>query len=341
MLARSKIEGFFAHVETQFRPRYVHTYKRFLDAPYVLDAAALPCSGSYGVVRKFNHQRTGEALAIKSFSKVFDEKTTRKILREVGILELCNHQNIVRLVEAFRTDDDSPSMHLVISPWAPCTLHDFLHMPEAMRETRCAWFQPGSVESQREINRIMYELADAVGYLHMNDIKHKDIKPENILLHCEGNAAEITPLITDFGVSKMVSKDARTNFTDSTRAYLAPEQLEKESSTLKADIWQLGCCFAHLLALAGGGKLAHDRLLDSYMRSEDRNCSYIIAKEHSSFMVALGKICMGGNSTQKRLYGVTAGMLEVDPSERFDIGVVRAALAKHADTGTKEESPVT
>lgn len=94
-------------------------------------------------------------------------------------------------------------MHLAISPWAPYTLHDFLHMPEALRETRCAWFQPGSVESVREIHRIMYELADAVSYLHMNDIKHKDIKPENILLHCEGNAAEITPLITDFGVRKM------------------------------------------------------------------------------------------------------------------------------------------
>ena len=335
MLARPEIESFFAKVEKQFRPRYVHTYKRFLDAPYVLDATVLPCSGSFGVVRKFNHRRTGEALAIKTFSRIFDDKTTRKILREIGILEVCNHKNIVRFVEAFRTDDHSQSMHLVISPWAPYTLHDFLHMPEALRETRCAWFQPGSVESVREIHRIMYELADAVSYLHMNDIKHKDIKPENILLHCEGNAAEITPLITDFGVSKMFSKDAQTNFTDSTRVYLAPEQLDKESSTLKADIWQLGCCFAHLLALAGGGKLAHDRLLDSYMRSEDQSCSYIIAKEHSSFMVALGKICMGGNSAQKRLYGVISGMLEVDPSERVDIEVVRAALAKYAGAGTK------
>jgi len=98
----------------------------------------------------------------------------------------------------------------------------------------------------------MYELADAVTYLHANQIKHKDIKPENILLYREGNVAEITPLITDFGVSKVFSKDALTNYTDSTRSYLAPEQLHKESSTLKADIWQLGCSFAYLLALVAG-----------------------------------------------------------------------------------------
>ncbi len=279
-------------------------------------------------MRKFNHRRTGEALAIKTFSKVFDDETTRKILREIGILQVCSHKNIVQLVEAFRANDDSQSMHLAISPWAPCTLKDFLHMPEHVRATKCPWFQSGSVDSDRTIYRIMYELADAVRYLHANEIKHKDLKPDNILLHHEGDAAKVTPLITDFGVSKMFSKDARTNYVDSTQVYLAPEQLRMESSTLKADVWQLGCCFAHLLALAGGGRLAYDRLLDSYMRSADRNCTYIIANEHSSFMGALGKICVRGNSAQKRLYGIVACMLDLGPSDRVDIESVCAVLAK-------------
>jgi serine/threonine protein kinase len=201
-------------------------------------------------------------------------------------------------------------------------------MPEPVRATRCPWFQPGSVDSALAIYRIMYELADAVRYLHTNEIKHKDLKPENILLHHEGDAAEVTPLITDFGVSKMFSKDARTNYTDSTRAYLAPEQLRKESSTLKADVWQLGCCFAHLLALAGGGKPAHERLVDSYMRSADLTCTYIIAAEHARFMGALAKICMKGNSAQKRLYGVISCMLDLDPSDRIDVESVCTVLAK-------------
>ncbi len=279
-------------------------------------------------MRKFTYKRTGEALAVKTFSKVFNDKTTGKILREIGILEVCDHKNIVRLVQAFRTKDDSEAMHLAISPWAPCTLNDFLHMPERMRVTRCPWFQPGFAESTLATYRIMYELADAVSYLHTNEIKHKDIKPENILLHCEGSATQVTPLLTDFGVSKMFSKDARTNFTDSTRVYLAPEQLHKQSSTLKADVWQLGCCFAHLLALAGGGELAHEVLLASYMRTEDSNCTYIIANEHPLFMDALGKICLKGDSAQKGLYGVVSGMLGLDPSQRLDIWCVRATLAK-------------
>lgn len=201
-------------------------------------------------------------------------------------------------------------------------------MPQPVRADRFAWFRPGSLESDLGIYRIMYELADAVTYLHANQIKHKDIKPENILLYREGSVAEITPLITDFGVSKVFSKDALTNYTDSTRSYLAPEQLHKESSTLKADIWQLGCSFAHLLALVAGGKLAHERLLDSYMRSKDQNCSYIIAEEHSSFMGALGNICMKGNAALKRAYFIVSGMLDLDPSQRLDIDCVRTALVK-------------
>lgn len=301
-----------------------------LDAPYIIDGAGPLSRGSFGIVRKFNHRRTGEPLAIKTFSKVFNDKTTSKILREAGILEVCEHKNIVRLVETFRTEDDWQSMHLVMAPWAPCTMQDFVSLPERVRATRCPWFQPASPESDLCIYRIMYELADAVCYLHRNKIKHKDIKPDNILLHCEGDAAEVTPLLTDFGVSKMFSKDAPTNFTDSTRSYLAPEQLRKESSTLRADVWQLGCCFAHLLALAGGGESAHEKLLCSYMRTADSNCSHIIAKEHSAFMDALGTICMKGNSALKRAYGVVSGMLELDPSERLEIERVRAALARYA-----------
>ncbi|KAK4245019.1 Serine/threonine-protein kinase H1 [Corynascus novoguineensis] len=323
-----KIEDFFAQIARQFRPRYVHTYEKLLDAPYIIDGTAPPCLGSYGIVRKSNHRRTGEALAIKTFPNVFDDETAGKILREIGILEVCDHKNIVRLVEAFKTKDDGLSMHLVITPWAPCTLHVFLHMPQPVRADRCAWFQPGSLESDLSVYRIMYELADAVTYLHANEIKHKDIKPENILLYREGNAAEITPLITDFGVSKVFSKDALTNYTDSTRSCLAPEQLHKESSTLKADIWQLGCGFAHLLALAAGGKLAHEKLLDSYMRSNDQKCSYIIAEEHSSFMGALGNICMRGNAALRRAYFVVSSMLDLDPSQRLDIECVRTSLVK-------------
>lgn len=279
------------------------------------------------------HKRTGEALAIKTFSKVFNDKTTSKILREAGILEVCNHKNIVRLVETFRTKDDWQSVHLVIAPWAPCTLHDFVNMPEWVRAAKCPWFQAASPLSDLCIYRIMYELADAVSYLHLNEIKHKDLKPDNILLYHEEDAAQVTPLITDFGVSKMFSKDAPTNFTDSTRTYLAPEQLRKESSTLRADIWQLGCCFAHLLALAGGGELAHEKLLCSYMRTADSNCSYIIAKEHSRFMDTLGAICMKGSPALKRVYGVVSGMLELDPSQRLEIETVRAELARCARSG--------
>ncbi|KAH6880704.1 kinase-like domain-containing protein [Thelonectria olida] len=310
----------------QFRPRYVHTYETLAETPYLVDSAGKVFSGSSGVVQKVIHRRRREALAMKTFPNVFAAKDVTKILREVGILEVSSHKNIVRLIECFRTEDEDQSLHLVMAPWAPYTVLNFLHSSDIARGKRCPWFKVGTSKSDSCIYRIMYELADAVGYLHSLSIKHKDLKPENILLHGEGGD-QITPLVTDVGVSKIYVPGGPTNYKDSTYEYLAPEQHEMKESTLKSDVWQLGCCFAELLALAKGGTRAVETLHDSFIRDEE-DCACSIATEHDYFMKALAKICLPGNSAQKRAYATVAGMLDPNPLNRINIQVVQGAMAK-------------
>jgi serine/threonine protein kinase len=301
----------------------VYAYGSLADTPYVVDAAAETFSGSFGTVQKVNHQATGESLAMKTFKKIRDaffERDRMKILRELGILEVCCHKNIVELVDAFSLDNGK-SIRLVMVPWAPCTLATFLHESDLERAGRCPWFDPGAAESDNCVFRIMFELADAVSYLHGKRIKHKDLKPDNILLYQEGTR-HVTPLITDVGVSKMEVPGARTRFTDSTYAYLAPEQRKHESSDLRSDVWQLGCCFAELFAVARGGAAGYRTLHESF-NNDDPNCSWTIAGEHGRFINALHRICFPGNSAVERMYLVLMEMLAMDPADRLDIVSVR------------------
>lgn len=287
------------------------------------DAAGTVYCGSFGTVQKVCRKRSGEALAMKTFRNIFSDETGRKILREVGVLEVCFHKNIVRLVEAFKVDEDEHCIRLVMSPWAPYTLTTFLHASEATRKKRCTWFAVGSVESDRTILRIMYELADAVDYLHERSIKHKDLKPDNILLYRE-TSIDVMPVITDVGVSKIYIPGAATNHTDSTYEYLAPEQHQLVASTPSADVWQLGCCFAELQAVALGGSSAYEKLHNSF-NNDRSSCS--IALEHAHFMKTLVDLCKKSNAIQRITCGIIAGMLELDPQKRLNIRSVKAAMA--------------
>ena len=59
--------------------------------------------GVYGIVLKWRNKETGEIVAIKKFKESDDDEAIRKTtIREVKILRLLRHENIVQLIEAFR-----------------------------------------------------------------------------------------------------------------------------------------------------------------------------------------------------------------------------------------------
>lgn len=104
---------------------------------------------------------------------------------------------------------------------------------------------PGSVwrttrDEQEAIVRLMIEVARAVHHAHQRGVLHRDLKPSNILLDEEGR-----PLVADFGVAKMFSRDHTTTMTQAVLGspnYMAPELADGRGSdvTVETDVYGLG-----------------------------------------------------------------------------------------------------
>ncbi|OCK80472.1 kinase-like protein, partial [Lepidopterella palustris CBS 459.81] len=86
-------------------------------------------------------------------------------------------------------------------------------------------------------------LASGLEYLHSKDIRHQDIKPENILIH------EQNILFTDFGIAKLSHELTITAITDprGTRKFWAPELDEGKRPGRRADVFSLGAIFLEML----------------------------------------------------------------------------------------------
>ncbi|KAF2815084.1 kinase-like protein, partial [Mytilinidion resinicola] len=89
-------------------------------------------------------------------------------------------------------------------------------------------------------------LAKAIEYLHSQKIRHKDLKPSNVLLGRDNL------WLTDFGSStdfSMLSMSATENGERGTPKYFAPEVALYERNGRSADMFSLGCIFLEMLEL--------------------------------------------------------------------------------------------
>ncbi len=123
----------------------------------------------------------------------------------------------------------------------------FYVMPFIDGETLRAKLDRETQLSVDDAVRIAREVADALDYAHTRGIVHRDVKPENILLH-GGHA-----MVADFGIALAVSAAAGGRMTETglslgTPHYMSPEQATAEKEiTARSDVYSIGSVLYEML----------------------------------------------------------------------------------------------
>ena len=167
-----------------------------------------------------------------------DQYLLKKFDEEITNLKRLSHQHLVSLIGSYT---DQKSVAYLMEPIADCNFMTYLCQPRTF-----------IVERLPSLRNYFGCLASAVAYLHRQRVRHRDLKPQNILIKNH----EI--YITDFGNALDWSKKGRDTTNDSntpfTEQYVAPE-IAKRSSASKSsasDVWSLGVVFLEMITVLRG-----------------------------------------------------------------------------------------
>jgi serine/threonine protein kinase len=198
-------------------------------------------------------RRRVETFAIKEIL-VRDKRTRHRLRKEIEHLRLCQHRNVLELIEVYIIEQEEwmDRTFLVTQPWAQASLQGLLRdIANSGDGTSrpCPWYKPHHLDPWPSIVR---QCILGLEHLHYNEIRHKDLKPDNILVVDESNGDSLKPkvrvIIADLGISKGYVETEKTTF-NGTEQYLAPEQKAEASSTYRSDIFSLGCSISWIHAL--------------------------------------------------------------------------------------------
>jgi len=263
----------------------VSKYKSTRDVPYIRDQDSPEFSGAFGVVYRATK---GQQRAFRPNIESFAVRTIRispqnalAVELEIKFLRQCKHPNILELEEAYCVEQGEPllldTIFLVTKPWAPVSLQNFiinLIDNQGDHSTYCSWYQPYKLEPWP---MIIKQCLQGLEYLHKATpypIRHKDLKPDNILLLDETKYHSqplVRPIITDLVISKEFIIGLATS-NDGTYSYLAPEQVGNSDPTPKSDVFSLGCCFTYIEGILHSGR---DGLLKVYESTlETKSCRF-------------------------------------------------------------------
>ncbi|XP_042054525.1 CBL-interacting protein kinase 2-like [Salvia splendens] len=187
--------------------------------------------GTFAKVYHARDVKNGESVAIKVIDKekIVKVGMVEQIKREISVMKLVRHPNVVQLYEVMATKG---KIYFVMEHVRGGELFNKVTKGKMKEDAARKLFQ---------------QLISAVDFCHSRGVYHRDLKPENLLLDEHGNLK-----ISDFGLSALAEtrqQDGLLHTMCGTPAYVAPEVISRRGyDGAKADIWSCGVILFVLLS---------------------------------------------------------------------------------------------
>uniref|UniRef100_M4AKA0 non-specific serine/threonine protein kinase n=1 Tax=Xiphophorus maculatus TaxID=8083 RepID=M4AKA0_XIPMA len=170
--------------------------------------------GNFAKVKLARHILTGREVSCGDRCLLLS-----KLFREVRIMKILNHPNIVKLFEVIETER---TLYLVMEYASGGEVFDYLVAHGRMKE--------------KEARAKFRQIVSAVQYCHQKHIVHRDLKAENLLLDADMNIK-----IADFGFSNEFTLGNKLDTFCGSPPYAAPELFQgKKYDGPEVDVWSLG-----------------------------------------------------------------------------------------------------
>ncbi|KAI4217721.1 MAG: hypothetical protein LQ351_000317 [Letrouitia transgressa] len=238
--------------------------------------------GGKGVVLLVKHVLDGVTLGYFACKRVpvgDDHQWLEKVLEEVQLLQYLSHQHLVSYrhvwLEDVKLSNFGPSVPCAFILQQYCNggdLHKYILdplldearqgqlKPRIRRRSQHQPTPPGELCGRKlqfeEIYSFFKDITSGLNHLHVNGYIHRDLKPNNCLLHDYGKGIPRV-LVSDFGEVQVENMARKSTGATGTISYCAPEVLRRNefgalgNFTTRSDIFSLGMilyflCFSRL-----------------------------------------------------------------------------------------------
>jgi serine/threonine protein kinase/formylglycine-generating enzyme required for sulfatase activity len=184
-------------------------------------------TGGTSSVYQVRDRLVGELIALKLIHQhaAANPKLLENFKRELSVARKLLHRNVVRI---FDIGEHQGQFYISMEYVEGRSLADLLK--ERGRLTVQQFFA------------IFEQFCDALGYVHAQNVIHRDIKPHNVMAHKDG-----TLKLMDFGVARDASSLPTMGIVLGTPSYMAPEQMMGKPLTQAVDIFASGAMFYEML----------------------------------------------------------------------------------------------
>lgn len=232
-----KLSTWLARNENAVGPGDIHDV-------YDIDETALLGFGAYGRVLKGTFKGSGRPFAIKHISKVTGpEKAAQKesLKQEIGSMQKLRHPNIVKFVDHF---EDKLTHYLVMELCCGGKLIDYVARMQDFRET--------------DASLLMGQVLSALQHLHGQEIVHRDVKPDNMLLESWSPIRDNSLKLVDFGLATRCTPGQEIRLPCGTPEFISPQAVDMRYDT-QTDMWSCGASMYMLLCGYGPFQAQTDR----------------------------------------------------------------------------------